>query len=1389
MIKIFSALLFLLTLFIGQVNHSSAQNPFYFETFNNLDGLSSDVVVDIIKDSEGFLWFATEDGLNRYDGYSFKTFRKDYNDSNSLIDNKISAIAEDSSGNLWIGTMDKGLSVYDKSTGKFLSFTVEENEHRLPTNNIRSLYIDNYDNVWVGTENFGILKITPEKEVIVYRTRNRNLSEITFIKTIFQDRKNNIWFGTWAGNLYLYDQQKDDFNAVEIFPNGALDVPINSIYEDNKGRFWLGTWGGGLYIAEGSVSNGFEITNHLYLHKDFLHNNTIPLAGDIIFSIAKGAEGVIWVGTNNGIALFDVDDLYNPTLIKANANTRFAPDNSQISKVYADDEGLLWLGTKGSGIHKVNLHRHKLFSKYVPFSDTNIFEETAVFSIFEKNDTTLLLGVKSEGFYHFNKNTEKFTPFREFDLYTDFTKINTAYAFQKDEMGRVWMGTRYEGLFILDYENEKIESVREEYPGFNARKVYTIKRDVDNRMWVGTDNGLFIFNKQNSKSGQEFELLHHYHNPGDNYSLSDNNVISIMQDSRGEFWIGTLNNGVNRYKNTSPSRDMMFEVYKSKIDETGSIPSNRINDIFEDSQGQIWLATEGGSGGLALYDPLSDSFRVFGKKNGLIGDHVYSILEDKRSRLWISTNKGIQMTDLLNSDNPEFISFTISDGLQGNVYIRNSSMIDSEGFFYFGGYNGFNAFKPENIEIDLSPPRVAVTRLMLRDRSIQFNPEFPKPIIVSNKDKVITVDFTVLAYKDPGNNRFAYQLEGFDKDWVYRDATGRQAVYTNLRRGKYTLKIRASNSNGVWSEEPIEIGFVVKPPLMASNVALLIYVILLGLTGYGITRMVVYRARMKQQLLLEKLEQRKMEQVHQLKLRSFANVSHELLTPLSVINCVVDNYTGEGGNSKDSVSLMKKNVRKLKKLIDQLLLMRKIDTGHMKLSVRESNFKSFLYDIYNAFVPLAESKDLSIDIVCNEDEITGYFDSEKLEMIIQNLLSNSLKFTDSGYVRVHCNTFILANARWLGVSVEDTGCGISQHDIDKVFERFTRVNKNQLIPGMGIGLDLVKNLTSIHKGRVNVDSQEGKGTVFTIEIPIGREFYDADEISNQPLLNQHHDEAITSKGDDSEAFILQDTFENKDNAQASNVKSLLLVEDNDDLRQIVKEYLSRFFDVEEAEDGESALEIAKYLSPDIIVSDVIMPNMNGFELCTKIKSDIETSHIPIILLTAKVDDTSKTEAYSYGADSYLTKPVNMDLLLTRINSILDAREGLKEYYRRRCIFAPEASNVSIPPLDETYIKRATEIIEQNIENPEFSVQTLTHEMGTSNSMLYRKFNKILGVTPNELIKNLRIRYAAEMLGKGTYTVSEVAYSIGFNDLSYFGKCFKKAYGVAPSDYKEKQSAV
>ncbi len=1367
---------------------ASNSSQYYFEHLTNYHGLSSDVILDIVQDSKGFMWFCTNDGLNRYDGYGFRTFRKDYNDPNSLIDNDLTCIAEDRDGRLWIGTNNQGISIFDPSAECFSHLTVNHGDPRLPTNLIRALYIDESDNIWIGTENYGLLRITPNRELVIYRIMHSHLSSLVNIRTIYKDSNGLLWIGSWNNGLLYYDPENDDFVPVELpWSDEYTDKPVTAIHDDGEGRLWVGSWTQGLFILDGSVEKGFDISRHPYIHHDYYTAGLKTFSGHIVFSIDQDRQGNIWVGTNNGTAVFRAGNIMDPLIIPADSQSRYAPRNSQISNIYTDREGLMWMGTRGSGVHKVNVDRHQFFKHIVPHSTSNIFEETAVFSLFEKCPDTLYVGIKSEGFYLYDIVSETFVPYRQAPFYADLSIINTAYTFERDHLGRVWMGTRYDGIWIMDHKTETMVNMRQLFQGFNVRKVYTLMLDVDNNMWAGTDQGLYIFMPTEGTDGPAYEMLHYTHNPADEQSVSGNHITSIIQDSMGYFWIGTLNNGLNRFESTFPGRNMRFRRFRANDNNTEGLSSNRINDILEDHAGRIWIATEGG-GGLSYYDPGSQHFVSFSSADKLIVDHVLGMLQDNQQMIWLTTNKGMTKMDVTDIDNPRFVYFTTADGLQGNIYIPRATLKASDGRFYAGGYQGFNGFFPDAPLPEMAKAEVAITDIKLGNESVRYLPGYHKPLILSNNDKVLSVHFTLLSYKDSDNNRFAYKLEGFDHEWNHRDASSRQAVYTNLPRGRYTLKIKAANSNGFWSEEDRQIDILVKPALMASNIAIFIYVVIFSLIVYGLIRLVIYRSKVRQQLQFERFEQMKLEQIHQLKMRSFANVSHELLTPLSVLNCIIETKLSKNGLPGDIAGTLKKNVNKLKRLIDQLVVMKKIDTGHVKLKVRQADIRQFVYTIHQGFLPIANKKNLQLAFYCDEERIQGFFDHEKVEVIIQNLLSNAFKFTESGGVLMQCSLIYRGNVRWVAFTVKDTGCGISDNDLEDIFERFTRVNENQAIPGIGIGLDMVKSLTKIHKGHIEVRSHKGVGTKFKVEIPIEKCYYSTDEISVQSALSEK------VRPEFERVEVVQDITNVEEIADRTlpssakhDAKTLLLVEDNDDLRKELYDFLSGHYHVEEAEDGIMALEIAKYLSPDIIVSDVIMPGMDGFELCETIKTNFETSHIPVVLLTARTDDESKAEGYAFGADSYLTKPVNLELLLARINGIIDAREGLKEFYRRRCIFAPELSEINIPPLDEKYIKRATLIIEENIENPEFSVQTLTKEMSTSNSMLYRKFNKLLGMTPNELIKNIRIKYSADLLAKGCYSVSEVAYSIGFNDLSYFGKCFKKTYGISPSEYKEQKA--
>ncbi len=1361
---------------------SQADREYFFETINSNDGLSSDIVTDIHQDHEGFLWIATQNGLNRYDGYSFKTFKPDYNKEVTFTSNHFTAIAEDNQGRLWLGTSKNGINIYNKYTGEVSVISTTSGDLKMPDDAISALHIDQEGNKWIGTANYGILRLDRANRLTIYRIQKNHLSGVRRLRVIFEDSNNRIWIGTWDHGLFYYDRQQDDFIHVSLpWPHPVAHKNIQSIEEDSSGRLLIGTWGHGLFRLDSITQKTRDIEYCSYLDKDLAEQLNDNEVGNLIYSIEKDKNGQIWLGTNYGILIFDGENIRNPRKIKANQRTQYAPDHSQIYSLLSDREGIMWLGTHGGGLHKVNLDRNIFTLNEIPFSTSKLIRESSVYSFCELDRENLLVGVKTEGFLQYNKSTHTYNSYTDIDVFKELPRINLVYDFHTDQFGRMWMGTRYRGAFLFDLKSGSYINLNDTYPDFNCWSVYCFTRDVDQNIWIGTNNGLYVF-KYFENNEKQYRVFHFNHFVNDPHSLSGNDITAIYQDSQGDVWLGTMNSGLNRYTGIFVKDEMSFQRYKAHPHDNKSISSNIINDIYEDSRGNLWIGSDGG--GLMKYNRDQDNFRSYGKKEGLIANSVASIIESADSSLWMGTNEGVVRKTYQQNGDHHFTNYTINDGLQGRIFIRGAKHISAyDRTYYFGGHNGFNSFKPGRVDFTSIQPQIAITELRFNSKIKNIDAGSEESIEVPHHVKTLSIEFSSLSFKNPDQNQYAYILDGYNSDWQYVEASDRKAVFTNLPRGHYTFKVKASNSNGLWCEEPVTLNFAIRPSPYASTLALIIYgLIILGVFSM-ITRIAVYRTKMKQELKFVEELRDKEEKQHQFKLRTLTNISHEFLTPLSIISCVVEDARELKNFPGQSVRIIQRNVSMLKNLVNQFMRIRQSEAANAQLNVTSNNLKDHLTTIYQTFYPLAGKKGLQYDMFLSNDLKDGYYDRDKLEKIMHNLLSNAFKYTEKGGVSIYGQNMYKDSKRYVQISVNDTGQGIPEDKLNKIFKRFKRIESNKA-EGIGIGLELTKSLVELHKGTITVKSHIHSGTSFVFEFPIESSAYPDEEFqiiqdtgdlsvtaTDQPVAVQNHHKFI---------FDQEIPFD----GGKWNDKKVLLIEDNEELKNLLYNKLSKYYGVTALDNCDKALYYVKKNHPDLIVSDIMMPGTGGYEFTRKIKNNLETSHIPVILLTARIDDESKIKGYDCGADSYVTKPVNLKLLHSRIESLFKAWENLQKYYSGNFSeFKPDSSTVNLTSLDEKYIKRSIEIIESHMTDNDFNVESLVHEMGTSNSMLYRKFNKIIGISPNEYIKNNRLKVAARMLYDENLSISEVAYSTGFNDLSYFGKCFKKYYGKSPTEYR------
>ena len=963
-------------------------------------------------------------------------------------------------------------------------------------------------------------------------------------------------------------------------------------------------------------------------------------------------------------------------------------------------------------------------------------------------------------------------------------EINTAFCFLTDSKGYLWIGTRYNGFYRISEQTGAIMHIS--YDTLNSlsiRAVNCMLEDSRGQFWFGTDNGLYKL-RFNNGSETDYQLFRYRNNKTNPLSISGNAIKTIYEDKSGVIWIGTDEKGLNRITNPAEDKMVFFKNYQVDPEGAQGLPHNDIYSIFQQKENVLWLGT--GGSGLVEMDIENEVFTIYSVDDGLLADAVYDIFSDMYGTMWLTTNMGICRFDPTRRKGEQFEFFTIDDGLNSNILMKGAVCHTKDGFIFFGGHKGFNSFHPDDITKNKTLPLAKITQVNVFNTLLTRHVEANDRITLSHKDYSFSIEFTALSYSQPKKNMYAYKMENFDENWQYTTASNRRALYSNLRPGDYTFYVKAANNSGTWNNQPFALRFRVKPAPFFSWWAYLLYALLALFILIVVYRFLLSREKIKKDLEVEQIERVKSEKLNRFKLRFYTNISHELLTPLAILSATIEGYEPGKPFGEGTIGIMQRNINRLVKLIQQLLVFRKIETENLKLVVSKNDLAQFVTILCGNFAPLVDKKKISLHVDVPDEKLVVFFDEDKIDKILHNLLSNAFKYTPTGGgVKVGCSAIEVNGKDYFQLVVSDTGKGIPADKLDFIFERFTRLeSEGNEVSGTGIGLELTKRLVELHNGEIMVASELGVGTTFTIQIPAYRSAYLEEQVheGDSELARFKRTEALAIENEVAPTLVAPVAA---DELRSDGRKKLLLIEDNYEYRELLQQHLSGTYQVYEAENGKTGLEKTKKLLPDIVISDIMMPEMDGFEFCSSLKNTLEISHIPVILLSAKTGIESKTEGYETGADSYIEKPVNFKMLETRIHALIQQREKFKELFKTSLDLEP--SKISVTSLDEKYFTRVKEIVEANIDNPEFNVAMLVSEMSTSNSMLYRKISSLTGMSPNEFIKIMRLKRAAQLLSEKKHNISEVAYITGFNNQSYFGVCFKKQFGLSPSEFVAQQS--
>ncbi|WP_017256961.1 hybrid sensor histidine kinase/response regulator transcription factor [Pedobacter arcticus] len=1310
------------------------------------NGLVNNEVTAIHQDKYGFLWFGTRGGLNKYNGYDFELIRYLPKSGKNLSSQAVEAIAEEKNHTLWIGTKNGGLNSYDLSKETITHYTPPANvqiqeiralaidstgtlligalhglfsfknghfevlAHNLTINCVK---IDQTGRAWVGTTN-GLFMIRPNStklEPVNIDNKTPNINSIAV------DNKNGIvYMGTWTLGLFQYQIKQG--KVKQYLPDATKSESINGkdiyrVYLDRNYDLWVGTWGAGLnkFNAKTEKFKNISIKPIDVFNKDY----------DIILSINQDAAGIIWVGTDGG-GVIKLD----PYKKEFKTVTRFydgkvALANTHIKSVFEDRKGGLWLGTRGDGL--VYSRDKTIFVKKKAISAI-----TVVNCFFENNKADLWVGVD-----------------RGILIYKNHLK-----------------GEDISPIYLNDWKSpKKLGNV----------KVTSIVKQKNQTIWVGTqETGLL---KILSIDGKTINVKSYIEETGVKGELQNSRISCMLVDSKNRLWVGTYN-GLHLYNKEKDN----FYLFSSKQTRTNALSNNTILSLAEDHSGNIWIGTQQGLNKLSFGSEKSYSFTSFFEDTGLPNDYIHSVLVDSFDNIWLATNRGISKYA---KQTKKFINFDQRDGISSNVFSENSSYYAANNEMFFGGIFGVTYFNPNDIRLNRYQPAIFITNLKVNNKDVYVGEKIgtdeilskslflTKLITLSYKSNIVSLYFAALDFHASNKNQYRYRLRGFEDNWV-NAGRRRSVTYTNLPPGDYTFEVQASNSDQIWSEESRVLKVKMLPPPWKTWWAYSLYLlIILGLLSLS-RSITLARIRLKNKLEIADLDFKKEHEITEIKSKFFANISHEFRTPLTLIIGPLESlskHQNVDSTVKESLNKVKNQSKRLLSLVNQLLDFNKAETNVLILSAFNQDVSSLFYNVYESFIDEAERKGIVYQFKTEAHHIYLNADKDKLESICYNLLSNAFKFTPNGG-EICFGVNVLEDKSLCEINISDTGHGISEIDKNEVFNRFYQVSQAEpgQYAGTGIGLAFVKDLVVLHGGSISVEDNQPKGTIFRVKLPLSQLSDSLAHVTKpveneQPLLNE---------------TLNQLSIHEKE----GDLPIILVVEDNEELNHYICETLASIGTVLSAKNGKEGVEKATETIPDLVVSDVMMPEIDGFALCKTLKTNNHTSHIPIILLTAKADDVSHIEGIELGADSYLSKPFNPDVLISHVKNLIKSRKKLKELFANRLNLAP--SDVEVTSFDEEFIQKSIQFIEDNISGEKPSIDELAAQLNMSRSTFYRKLKALTGMSGSEFIIMIRIKRSAQLLKTGEYSVSMAAYEVGYNDLKNFRKSFHNQFGMNPSEY-------
>jgi len=1353
-------------------------NPHNFSSFNKLEVLNNSNLQFIYEDSKGSLWFATSgSGVSKYDGHNYTTFTQ----TQGLGNNDVTSIEEDEDGNMWFGTYG-GISKYDGKS--FTNFTTKEG---LSSNHVSSILLDKKGNLWIGSWGGGASKY--DGESFTHYARKEGLGENN-VASILEDTKGNLWFGTDGNGISKYDGKS--FYNYNRNVGLYLDV-ITSMVEDQNGNIWFGSQGNGLVKYDG---------------KSFTHfGEEDGLPNGFVFSIQEDKNGNLWISTwKGGVTQYDGKSFINYPVLEG-------LQNNTVQRILEDKSGNLWFGDDGGGIFKHSAPKFEHFTTEDGLANSTIGAVTG-----DKNGNLWVGTYGGSALRYDGKNFTQIT--EEFPSYG--VLVN---CILEDRNGDMWFGTKANGVTKYDGKNfTHFPEMRE----MNRSRIMSMLEDTNGNLWFGTDFGGVI--KYDGDNFTQFTIEE---------GLSNNMVTSIAEDKNGNLWFGTMGGGATQYDGSN------FTHFTTKE----GIGNNNILSILEDSNGNLWFGTNGN--GVSKYD--GQFFTHFGTLEGLSSNNVRSILEDVKGNLWFGTDMGLsklapaELAEIsgqyelgtIAENDVLFSNYSYEDGFSGIKVNRGKTMYqDTNGAIWVGTKDRLTVFHPDELETDTRAPSLQLTNVALFNENISWAElalkkdtsfilrngvkvsnfqldgaskwqNVPQNLSLAHKNNNITFNYVGVTLKSPQKVKYRYQLEGFEDNWN-APTLSNEVTYGNLPWGDYTFKVKAMNGDGVWSDTLL-YPFAIRPPWWRTWWAYLFYAAVISSSIIAF-----YRFKLNQRL--QRAEALRLKELDAIKTKLYTNITHEFRTPLTVILGMADQLLDNPkAHFKEGMNMIIRNGQDLLKLVNQMLDLRKLESGKLNLKYHQADIVSFLRYIAESFHSLADTKGIKIHFLTEVEQLIMDFDETRLQQIASNLISNAIKFTPKGghvYISTGVKeyTFIL--------KIKDTGIGIAETDLPHIFDRFYQADGSHTRQGegTGIGLALARELAKLMEGTISVKSYKGKGAEFEVTLPIRHNsdfeepnieipFLEADSSIEEPIPNGH-----------SSLSILNTVIQTSEHG--TQEKPLVLIaDDNEDVRTYIASCLQKDYTIEIAKNGQECEDLAFKMTPDLIILDVMMPFKDGFEVCSTLKTEERTSHIPIIMLTAKADMDSKLEGLEQGADAYLTKPFHKQELLLRIKNLLELRRQLQRYYRLSLEIGfseeltveqrPDAEkpnttsgvlipklgqvggqNQSIPlanSLDNAFVIKVRKVIEEHLDDSDFNVEKLCYSLALSHSQVHRKLSALTGLSATQFMRYVRLVKAKELLIHSGFTITAIANDCGFNDPAYFSRVFKKEFGVTPNDWREQNS--